>query len=608
MDARTDIFSLGVVIYEMLAGRPLFKRNTTADVIASILEKEAVPLSHYSPEAPAQLQSILSKALRMEREERYQTAKELLGDLKSLQEELEFEAKLERSTRPESSAAATSRRQAIVKEPGARTGDLAEVTVTSLEYLITVVRDHKFAFAALALLLLALVSVGLYRLAGPGQVKEIESLAVLPFVNETADPNTEYLSDGITESLINSLSQVAKLRVMARGTVFRYKGRDLDPHKAGQDLKVQAVLTGRVLQRGDTLVIKAELVDIARRSQIWGEHYNRKLADIFAMQEEIAREIAERIRLRLSGREQERLTKRHTENTEAYELYMQGRYHLEKRTPEGLKKGTEYLEQAVRKDPAYALAYAALADAYLLLMVYRVVPPRDANEKLKAAVREALKIDESLAEAHIALAGVKRRHDNDWAGAEREYQRALELNPNYSTAYQRYGLILMALGRFDEALAEIEQARNLDPASLIINSNMGEVLYNEGRYEQAIEHFQKTLEMDPNFKQPHIGLASCYTQKNRFPEAVEELQKAVSLSRDAAVLSDLGYVYAVSGDRAGAQKMLDEVIELSRRSYVSPLDIAMIHVGLGNRDAAFEWLNSAYKEGSPQLRNLKVDP
>jgi TolB-like protein/Flp pilus assembly protein TadD len=526
--------------------------------------------------------------LRKEREERYQTAEELLGDLKSLQEELEFEAKLGRSTRPESSAV----RQAI-------TGDL--------EYLITAVRDHKFAFAALALLLLALVSVGLYRLAGLGQVKAIESLAVLPFVNETADPNTEHLSDGITESLINRLSQLAKLRVLARGTVFRYKGRHLDPQKAGRALKVQAVLTGRVLQRGDTLVIKAELIDIARGAQLWGEQYNRKLADILAIEGEIAREISDRIRLQLSGLERERLTKRYTENPEAYNLYKLGRFQLAKRTPEGLKKGTEYLEQAVRKDPAYGLAYADLADAYLLLMVYRVVAPQDVNEKLKAAVFDALKIDESLAEARIALAAAKNR-DNDWAGAEQEYRRALDLNPNYSMAYQRYALLLSSLGRFDEALAEIERARNLDPASLIINSNVGEVLYYARRYEEAIEPLRKTLEMDPSFRQAYIGLALCYTQINRFPEAVAELQKALSLSRDAAVLSDLGYVYAVSGDRAGAQKVLDEMRELSRRSYVSPLDIAMIHVGLGNRDEAIELLNHAYEERSPQLRNLKVDP
>jgi tetratricopeptide (TPR) repeat protein len=355
-------------------------------------------------------------------------------------------------------------------------------------------------------------------------------------------------------------------------------------------------------------VIRAELMDVAHGSQLWGEEYNRKLPEILAMQGEIAREISEELRLRLSGQERERLTKRHTENPEAYQLYIRGRYHLEKRTPEELKKGTEYFEQAIRKDPRYGLAHAALADAYNLLAVYRVLPPRDANIKMKAEALEALKIDETLAEAHIVLAAVKRRHDHDWVGAEREYRRALDLNPNYSMAHQRSALLLTALGRFDEAFAAIERARSLDPLSLIINSNVGEVFYHARRYEQAIEHCLKALEMDPYFRQARIQLGLCYAQETRFPEAVAELQKALSLSRDAVALADLGYVYAISGDRAQAQKMLVEVMEVSRRRYVSSFDIAKIHIGLADKDAAFEWLDRAYEEQTDVLRNLKVDP
>ncbi len=326
----------------------------------------------------------------------------------------------------------------------------------------------------------------------------ITSLAVLPLVNASADPQMEYLSDGITETIINSLAQLPQLRVMARSTVFRYKGREADPQAVGHELGVGAVLTGRVSQVGESLIISMELVDVAHGWQLWGEQYNRNPADIFALQEEIAREISGKLRLRLTGEQQQRLTKRYTESTEAYQAYLRGRYHWNKYTREGLKKGTAYFQQAIDLDPGYALAYAGLADSYYRLSnLY--LPPREAMPKAKAAAMKALEIEEMLAEAHASLGLVRFWYEWDWQGAEREYKRAIELNPGYAIAPLWYGLQLMALGRFDDALAEMKRAQDLDPLSLVINTNLGGTLYRARRYDQAIEQCRRTLEIDSSF-------------------------------------------------------------------------------------------------------------
>jgi serine/threonine protein kinase len=391
LDARTDLFSFGAVLYEMATGRLAFTGNTSGVIHDAILNRAPVLVARVNPDVPAPLEQIISKALERDRKLRYQTASDLKADLQ----------RLKRDTDSARSTAVSAVGPAIQARPWWR-------SKTGL----------GIASLALAALLALVAWVTLFR----GRGEAIDSVAVLPFVDTNRDPNTEYLSDGLTESLINSLSQLPNLRVIPRSSAFRYKGRDVDPRTVGKELNVGAVITGRVLQRGDTLVIGTELVDVIHDSQLWGGQYSRKVADILPVQEEISREISEKLRLRLSGEDKKRLTKRYTENTEAYQLYLKGRYYWNKRTAEGLKKAVEYFQQAIEKDPSYALAYAGLGDSYNIMSWYDVLSPRDAFPKAKAAVVKALELDPRLAEAHTSLAYILSHYDHDWSAAEAEFR------------------------------------------------------------------------------------------------------------------------------------------------------------------------------------------
>ena len=439
----------------------------------------------------------------------------------------------------------------------------------------------------------------------------IHSLAVLPFANTGADPNLEYLCEGITESIITSLSQLPKLRVMARASVFRYKVREADPQVVGRELAVRAVLLGRVAQLKDTLSIWTELVDARDGSHLWGEQYHRKLADIFAIQEGISQEISENLRLRLTGEEKKRMTKRYTESAEAYQLYLKGRYHWNKRTGEGLKKGIQYFQQAIEKDPGYALAYTGLADCYNLLSLYSELPPREAMPKAKAAALQALEIDDSLAEAHNSLAYAKLYYDWDWNGAEGEFRRALALNPNYAIAHHWYHEYLAAMGRFEESQAQILRAQELDPLSLMISADVGWGLYFARRYDEALEQLRKTLELEPNFVMAHFILGLTYLQKGQFQQSAAELQKAIALSGDSPLtlaLGVLGHVSAASGRKHEAHRMLERLSALSRQRYVSSYSLAIIYTGLGEKDAVFASLRKACEERHDRLIYLNVEP
>jgi TolB-like protein/DNA-binding winged helix-turn-helix (wHTH) protein/Flp pilus assembly protein TadD len=456
------------------------------------------------------------------------------------------------------------------------------------------------------LMVMILLGVALFSSRG----KTIDSLAILPLANGSVTPQMEYLSDGITESLINSLSQLPNLKVLARTTVFNYKNSAVDPIKVGRELGVRAVLTGRVVEREGSLIIQADLLDVTDGSQLWGEQYHRKMSDLLAVQEEIARQISERLRLKLTGEEQKRLTRHHTENAEAYQLYLKGRYYWNKRTAESLNKGIEYFQQAIDKDPNYALAYAGLTDSYSLLgSAIGGLSPKETFSKAKAAAVKALAIDDTLAEAHAALALVNLRYDWDWSATEREIKRAIALNPNYATTYHWYADYLVVMGRLDEAIVQIKQAQKLDPLSLIINTVMALRLYHARQYDQAIEQCQKTLEMDPNFAQAHFALGQAYEQKAKYEEAIAELQKATRLSPSSPFLfSALGHAYAVSGQAGEAVKILEELQKLSRQRYVSPHEMAMIYAGLGETDQAFAWLEKAYADRSWRLPFLNVEP
>lgn len=445
--------------------------------------------------------------------------------------------------------------------------------------------------------------------SSPQPSEAIDSIAVLPFQNAGGDPEMEYLSDGLTESLIHSLSQLPEVRVMARSTVFRYKGREVDPQTVGRDLNIRVVLTGKVVRRNGTLIIGTELVDVDNGWRLWGEQYNRKLSDIIVVQEEIAKEISEKLRLRLTGGGKKRLGKRYTENTDAYRDYLKGRYYWNKMTEEGLKKSIGYFEQAIQKDPNYALAYAGLADSHSLFGFFSLLPPKEVMPRAKEAALKALAIDDGLAEAHASLAGIKKVYDWDWLAAEREYQRALELNPNYATAHHWYADYLSAVGRSQEALAEIQRAQELDPLSLVISMEVAWNLYMAREYDRAVEQSLKTLEMESDFSPAHYTLGLAYEQVARYEEAIAALQEARNTSGGNPVsLAALGHAYATAGRRREAMKTLNELRKISERSYVSPYWSAILYAGLGENAPAFEWLEKAYEERDVWLVWLKAEP
>lgn len=436
----------------------------------------------------------------------------------------------------------------------------------------------------------------------------LNSLAVLPLTNASANPDAEYLSDGITESIINSLSQLPQLRVMARSTVFRYKGMEVDPQQVGQGLGVRAVLAGRVLQHSDRLVVRTELVDVANGWQLWGEQYNRKLADILSLQEEIAQEISEKLRIKLTGEEKKRLAKRYTDDNEAYRLYLKGRYYWNKYTREGLTRAIEYFNRAIEHDPHYALAHAGLTDTYYRLS-NAYLAPNEALPKARRAALKALEIDGTLAEAHASLGLIKFYYDWDWSGAEHHYKRAIELDPRSVLAHQRYGSYLAVMGRYDEATAALNRALELDPLSLLVNSLLGLPLYLSREYDRSIAQYRKTLDMDPNYLPALFGVGLGCTQKGMYAEAMQEFQKARSLGENLAeAQAEIGYVYALSGKTGQAEEMIEALKQQSRSTYVSPYNIAKIYVGLGEKELTFEWLEKAFTERSEWLSWLKTDP
>jgi DNA-binding SARP family transcriptional activator len=438
----------------------------------------------------------------------------------------------------------------------------------------------------------------------------IDTIAVLPFHNETGDANLAYLSSGIAESLIKSLTQLAKIRVLAYSTVSRYKGRDLNPRRLGRDLMARALATGRFVRLNGALAITAELVDTTDGSILWGEQYQSKLTDIQAMQEQIAQEISSKLKLQLTFDERKRMVKQYTTDPQAHTSYLKGRFHWNKRTGGGLKKAIDYFESAIGKDRKYALAYAGLADCYNLLSLYGVMPPKQAMPKAKAAAQKALRIDPSVAEAHTSLALTYLYYDWDWAAAEGEFQRAIEVNPNYATAHHWYHELLTAMGRFEEQMAEILHAEELEPLSLIINTDVGWGLYYARKYDEAIEQLRRTLELDSNFSVAHLILGMAQAQKGRLDEALASIQRALELSGDPLTFAHgaLGYVLALAGREVDARNIIDRLGGLSGVRYAAGYGQSLVYVGLGERTKAVERLENAFKQRYDRLIYLKVEP
>ncbi len=581
VDARSDIFSLGVVLYEMVTGRVPFDGPTMSDVIAAVLMAEPRPVSQWVAGVPAELEWNLNKALRKDRDERHQTIRSFLSDLKQLKSRLDFEAEFSRIGQ--------------AQLPNRASGEISEAVTVELGQSQELVTPSSLRRSS-----------GLRHSSG----RAVDSLAILPLANAGADAEMEYLSDGITESIINSLAQLPQLRVVPRSTVFRYKGQEIDPQQAGQELGVRAVFTGRVMQLGDSLVVKTELIDIANQSQLWGEQYRRQITDIFALQEEISQEISEKLRLQLTGEERQKLVKRYTDNTEAYHLYLKGRYYVHKRTPDRIKKGIECFLQAIDLDPNYALAHAGLAEAYgFLASSTGGQPPREAYPRAKAAAMKALELDDTLGEAHCTLGFFRLLYDWDFAAAEAEYKRAIELSPNFANAWDGYGFYFKATGQHEAAIRACQRAQELEPLSLFITLSLGWAYYFARQYDRALEQGRKTLDMDPNFGFAYWHRGMVYLQQQKYEEAIAAFRKAINLSGTTTTfISYLGYAHARLGKHREARQMLAQFESQSKRQYISSYFVAMIHLGLGDLDRAFEWLEKAYEERSGFLAFIKVEP
>ncbi len=546
LDARTDLFSFGIVLYQISTGKLPFQAASSALITEAILNREPVPPIQINPNVPPLLQEVIRRALEKDRNLRYQHASDIRVELQRLKRDTE-------------------------------SGRTSTVQTSAL-------RPKRVS-------------------------KIIDSIAVLPFENAAGDPEHEYLSDGITGSLINILATIPKLRVMAQSTVFRYKGHKIDPQAIGRELNVRSVLTGRIVQSGGSLRIGAELADVASGSLLWGAQYDRKPGDIFAVQDEISNEISEKLRLQLSRTEKKRLARHHTENAEAYQLYLKGRHHWNQWTEEGFYKAIEYFRQAVEKDPGYALAYTGLADSYVLLGWNSYLPPKEAFPRGKEAAMAALKLDPSLAEAHTPLAAVLWLHDWQWEEAQTEFKRSLELCPTYATANHWYAEYVMTMGRHGEAMARMKKSQDLDPLSLIINVAVGWAFYFARRYDEAIEQLRQTIELDPNYPVTPWILGLLLRRKGSYELAIAEGEKGVKLSGGSPLMrAALAHTLATAGRRSEALQILDDLITLAKQKYVAPYFFAGIHIGLGENERAMEYLEKSYEEHSHWLIYLHIDP
>ncbi len=611
VDERTDIFSLGAVLYEMITGKAPFERSTVGDTIAAILQSEPLAMATSETAAPAELQEIVFKALRKDRDERYQTMGDLISDLRSLGKKVESD---QQSVSPAPSAwtgyaptIVETMGKAIVETRKDIEGRSSEIGVTrtasSAEYIVSEIKQHKRGSALIMAALVVAVATVIYFASGSGAIK---SVAVLPFDNASNDPNTDYLSEGISESLINVLSGLPHLKVIARSSSFKYNGKGVDLQEVAKALNVQAIVTGRVTVRGDQLLISAQLNDTRDKTQMWGEQYNRKATDLQAVQEEIARIISEKLRLRLTGAEEKLLTKHATQNDQAYKLYLNGVYYDRKGGLENKKKAYDYFNQAIAIDQEFALAYANEAVVCSILAENGVFDPKEATPKAKAAAQRALDLDDTLAEGHAAMALIKKG-EWDWSGAENEYKRSIELNPNLALAHADYAIYLSDVGRHTEALSENKRAEDLDPLSIKFRNREGLLLTAARRYDEAIQLFQDVIKLQPDLEDSYIYLAYTYADKGMYSEAIANYQKFISIKgEDTSVPVYLGYAYAMSGKRNEALALLDKL--KTTKEYVSPGELAILYAGLGNKEEAFAALDRAYNAQDPQMQYLKIEP
>jgi len=572
VDARSDLFATGAVLYEMLSGTRPFSGNSSADLIACILKEDPPPLEI---DCPQTLLQTVSRCLQKDPNQRFQTAEDLAFALKMLTSD---------------SAAPISPARPVVVP-----------TVQKIQW-------PKFLWIPIAALVLAL-SIWFFPWSSG---KSVSSIAVLPFINSNHDPNNDYLSDGITESIIDTLSQLPELRVMARGTVFTYKGKQLDPRKVGRDLNVEAVVTGRILQQRDKLVISADLVKVSDGRQLWGNQYTRNISDLLIVQTEISREISDKLCANLTPEKQKVISKHYTDNTEAYQYYLRGRHHWYKDTPEDYDKALEYYQKAVETDPAYALAYIGLAQYYSTIAAHGVEAPKEQWANARTMMNRAIALDRTLVDAYGGDADYQYFCEWNFPAAEQSMRRGIQLNPGNAELHRFYAEFLRGMGRWDEAIAEAKQAQELDPLSTTTNKSLGVTYFWAKQYDDALEQFQKTEELDPNFADIHDALADVYARKGMYREAISEMEKYLKLSGDTDGAARLVQSYQKSGYDAAMKSLYEKQLDLlkmsSEEGYVSPMFFVFTYAHLNRKEDAFEWLEKAYQERSSWLIFLKTDP
>ncbi len=534
VDQRTDIWALGVVLYELMDGRPPFRGDYDQAIIYSILHEDPPHLSNSRREVPGGLEEIVRRSLRKDPAERYQSVADLLEDLESV-----------------------------------RTGDVPD-------------KAHTQA---------------------------LPSIAVLPFANMSTDPENEFFSDGLAEEIINALTKVRDLRVVARTSAFSFKGKEIDVREIGRKLNVETLLEGSVRRAGKRLRVTAQLVKTADGYHLWSERYDREMADVFEIQDEITRAIVDHLKVSLLGECEEAIRKRQTENVDALTLYMKGRFFWNKRTEENFKKSIAFFQQALDADPDYAMAHVGMADVFNLYGFYNLLPPRESFAKAKEVAARALQLDDKLAAAHTSLAYVTFYHDWNWEEAEEGFLRAQSLDPGYAFAHSYHGNLLVALGRHDEALIKWHRGLDLDPLATIQNAGNGWALYHMRKFDVAIERLLYSLEMDPSFMVAHAWLGRTYEQVGRFDDAIREFELAVEFSeRMPGTLAELGRVQAGAGHRDAAKQLEAELQTVSGTRYVPPVDRALLHAALGDKNKAFECMDQAFEDRSPDLVMLNVEP
>ena len=535
VDARSDIFSLGVILYEISTGVRPFAGDNHFAVLSSIVRDTPRPITDMKPDLPTDLARIVCQCLAKERTLRYPSAKALRNDLAELHRALPSDERI-------------VARDALRRDTGTRT---------------------------------------------------IDSLAVLPFANASGDSDIEYLSDGITETLINRLSQISTLRVVPRSTVFRHKGRDIEPTDLGRQLKVRMLLTGKVSQRGDTLSVQAELVDVQQEAQLWGERFVRRASDIFVVEDEIAQRITEQMRVRLTSEDRERLARRYTEDKDAYHLYLRGQYHWSRRTGPDLLKSVGYFEQAIARDPDYALPYAGLADAYVVMSAFEAGVPKDLLAKAKTAARRALAIEPDLSEALAELLLISPWLDRDWNAADEAYRRAMKRQPAYWLVHDHYAMTLAARGRVDEAVVEVRRGQALEPLSLVVHHHVAWMLVLAGRADEAIAECRSALDVDPSFGMAHLWMGLALQQKGLYEDAIASLERAVALKATRSFsIAAAAHAYAKAGRTDEARRRLTQLEQESAARYVEPYAIALIHAALDDNEAALRFLEQGYRDNS----------